>query len=569
MAMMGQYQGHGSPSSTRFADICGTNYAPSKEEIIEIRSLIHDPEEEIRRIDEEISRLQARRDELQQFVGRHQRLLSPFRRLPGELWGEVFVRCLPDKHLPVRKLSEAPLIFTVICRSWRNIALKTPRLWSSLHLALPSPSITIEGEDLVSLLECRREGLRLWLERSGTLPLNLSLVMNIPLDQIGSKAESYSNCIGIIADYCRRWRTLSLFNIIPSAVSRFQSISPEDLPLLVAFSDVGPQAHRMLPRSQTSSAFFETVGNSLSLRKLRTTINPDTGLTLPVRWGHLHLLEIQTHIGLSECAPFVQRVVESSPLLLDCILLFSIGFSQQSQLSELVAHHQEWSRLHKLAITFDGYVDETFQSIVVDVFETITTPVLTHLSLSYSVFGTRPDRDRPLPFDGLITRSGCALKSLELQMSYGTNLQTTLDHLTLLTTLSLSRSSLITYSNANEPSSIHLDPEVVPTLMASEELVRCPNIEHLILRHFHPRRASTLIDLIESRARFTKLKSFVVDFGDIQSKKTTELVTSAQALVESKELGIEIEWKFRDPFVNGMEGPYAHFPGADYDSFAL
>ncbi|KAJ8095777.1 hypothetical protein PM082_022884 [Marasmius tenuissimus] len=564
--------GHGSPTSpfsTRFSDILETNYAPSKEELHEIRAIAHDPEEEMRRIDEEIGRLQARRDELQHFVGRHRRLLSPFRRFPEDLWGEVFIRCLPDKHLPVRRVLEAPLILTVICRSWRDIALRTPRLWNSLHLTLPSPSVVIDGEDLLALLESRKEGVKLWLERSGALPLNLSVMMDIPLGQVGSRADNYSDCIGTIAEYCMRWRSISLFNITPSAVNRFIGMSPGDLPLLEAFSDIGPDTHRMFPPSHPQPAFFHAVGNSPSLRKLRTTIRTTADLNHSIRWRHLRLLEIQVYLGFPECVSLIHGIVESCPLLLDCIVQFSIQFSHPPQSDDSIAHHREWYNLRRLGITFDGFVNESFQSTVLNVFESLTIPGLTHLSLSLPIVGSESERDSDLPFHNLISRSRCNLESLELQMSYGTGLQRTLGELTSLITLSISRPSLVVYVHGDEPNSVHLDAEVTRTLVASEGSVRCPNVERLILRRYHPQQAFALVELIESRARSTGLKSFKVDFGDIRSKKSIQIVTSALASLELKQLSVEVEWKFRDPYATSGGGGYVRLPGADHDSFIL
>ncbi|KAK1219101.1 hypothetical protein PQX77_018185 [Marasmius sp. AFHP31] len=567
--MTGQSDSFSSLSSTRFSDVFHTNYVPSKEETDEIRSIIRDPEEEIRRIDEEISRLQERRDKLQHFVARHRELLSPFRRLPGEIWGEVFVRCLPDRHLPRCRMSQAPLILTVICRSWRDIALRTPRLWNALHMTLPSPSVAFEGEDLVSLLKSRKEGLGLWLERSGTLPLDISLAMDIPIDAVGSKAENYVDCIGRIAECRTRWRSLSLVDIAPSAVHQADGLSPEDLPLLEAFNDIGHRNRRLFSHTRSQPTFFHTVGNSPSLRKLRTNIYSQADFDLPLRWRHLRVLEIQVDIGLPDCPSLVQKMAESCPLLVDCILLLNSPMNDQPQSNILVTRPRDWNHLRGLAITFHNYVDETSQLAVFNVFESITTPVLTHLSVTLFSYGDGLDRSSDLPFRNLITRSQCNLESLELQMPYGAGLQETLDDLTSLVTLSLSHAKLSFSYGDDDPTSLHLDPIVTTTLMASEGPVRCPNIERLILQGYHPLRASALADLIETRARFTKLKSLTVDFGVIRSQKTYESVTSALMSVESKQLGVTVEWRNKNTFVSSAERYYAHFPGADYDSFIL
>ncbi|KAI3598535.1 hypothetical protein WG66_017143 [Moniliophthora roreri] len=62
-----------------------TNYATSGLEVEQISDLLMNPEEELRIINEELLRLQARRDYLQKFVNEHRALKSPFRRLPRDI----------------------------------------------------------------------------------------------------------------------------------------------------------------------------------------------------------------------------------------------------------------------------------------------------------------------------------------------------------------------------------------------------------------------------------------------------------------------------------------------------
>ncbi|KAJ8095760.1 hypothetical protein PM082_022867 [Marasmius tenuissimus] len=140
--------------------------------------------------------------------------------------------------------------------------------------------------------------------------------------------------------------------------------------------------------------------------------------------------------------------------------------------------------------------------------------------------------------------------------------------LTSLTTLSINGPSMVRYLYGDQPNTIHLDADVATALMVSEDSVRCPNIERLILRHYDPQQALTLVELIVSRARSTGLKSFTVDFGNIRSKKSTQILTSALASLQSKQLGVEIEWKFGNPYTT-FGGPYVGLSGADHDSFFL
>ncbi|KAL0562944.1 hypothetical protein V5O48_019134, partial [Marasmius crinis-equi] len=56
---------------TPFAQVLDTNYAPSAPERDSVRSLIRKPAQMILELDEEIARLQAKREELQHFIDRH------------------------------------------------------------------------------------------------------------------------------------------------------------------------------------------------------------------------------------------------------------------------------------------------------------------------------------------------------------------------------------------------------------------------------------------------------------------------------------------------------------------
>ncbi|KAK7052285.1 F-box domain-containing protein [Favolaschia claudopus] len=89
-------------------------------------------------------------------------LTSQLLSLPPEITAEIFLHCLPSGTCVEPSLSAAPLLLTQICRQWRQIALDTPGLWSSLQ-------ITNEENQEISI-----ELVSLWLSRSGTLPLDIN-----------------------------------------------------------------------------------------------------------------------------------------------------------------------------------------------------------------------------------------------------------------------------------------------------------------------------------------------------------------------------------------------------------
>src|ERR1700729_4648142 len=60
-------------------------------------------------------------------------LLSPVRRLPPELLGEIFRYCLPhDYH--EKGAHNAVMLPSHVCKHWRDVALSTPPLWTNILL---------------------------------------------------------------------------------------------------------------------------------------------------------------------------------------------------------------------------------------------------------------------------------------------------------------------------------------------------------------------------------------------------------------------------------------------------
>ena len=128
-----------------FASVIGTNYIPSSAELNMLKALLVQPQLELCQLEAEIDRVQtlltsllSEKQKLTDYIEAHRALISPIRQIPTETLAEIFVWCLPtESPCAVRNLNEAPLVFTVISRDWRCIALSTPRLWNSLHIYLP------------------------------------------------------------------------------------------------------------------------------------------------------------------------------------------------------------------------------------------------------------------------------------------------------------------------------------------------------------------------------------------------------------------------------------------------
>lgn len=111
---------------------------------------------------------------------------SPVNALPVELLTEIFIACLPEDLTP--NSNESPLLLCRICRTWRSIALGTPKLWCSIRLSgRHSPHV----KDIIAT----------WQSRSHPLQFSIDAVLH------GDGSYQAMPCL---YSFSRLWRTLEL-----------------------------------------------------------------------------------------------------------------------------------------------------------------------------------------------------------------------------------------------------------------------------------------------------------------------------------------------------------------------
>ncbi|KAJ7918994.1 hypothetical protein B0H13DRAFT_2657103 [Mycena leptocephala] len=130
---------------TPFQEILHTNAVPSDAECQRIRELLVGPRRVAAELSDEIERLQGlihqlteKRAHLNDFIDAHAALISPVRRLPEDVVAEIFAASLPSDRNAIMSGAESPLLLCHVCKAWRNLALLTPFLWTSLHIVAPT-----------------------------------------------------------------------------------------------------------------------------------------------------------------------------------------------------------------------------------------------------------------------------------------------------------------------------------------------------------------------------------------------------------------------------------------------
>ncbi|KAJ7161464.1 hypothetical protein C8R43DRAFT_992960 [Mycena crocata] len=158
--------------------------------------------------------------------------------LPPEILSEIFYHCLPtNRDFLIPDPDEAPLILCRICHRWREVALMTPHLWSSLCLDLDTlTESSLALAESITLYQA-------WISRAGRTPLSLCVqaLGRIRVD------ESMRSLLKTVATLSAQWRNIAL-DVEAKLAKRMLSQGMK-YPLLEKFTISGNDGVLMLPAS--------------------------------------------------------------------------------------------------------------------------------------------------------------------------------------------------------------------------------------------------------------------------------------------------------------------------------
>ncbi|KAF5356419.1 hypothetical protein D9758_009525 [Tetrapyrgos nigripes] len=341
-----------------------------------------DYEKDIQSLQNALLDLSKKKEELGRYVDHCKAYLSPIRRLPTEIMGEIFLY-YQDLHRSARNdrqfrepltrplySSTSPamttLVLSSVCKLWHTITLATPQLWSRFSLR-----ISEKCGSLSHLLE-------IYLSRSKQHPLAFDVAVN-------GEGPISKNIMRLLSAHSHRWLFASLLRECLGLNMQ------TDLPLLQSLEMIYAGA--------------ESLNAFAGARTLRTVsvVGISRFLHSNLHWDQVHFLRahrLELDAGLPK---YVWELAQKCRALRSLELGFydypphgTAGFTGSIHLS----------KLESLCLHFVKWYN------VCELFSISTLPSLRKLSFSLTNYsGPTPDI---AAFSSFISRSKCSISALRL-----------------------------------------------------------------------------------------------------------------------------------------------------------
>ncbi|KAJ7280816.1 hypothetical protein C8J57DRAFT_1464215 [Mycena rebaudengoi] len=262
----------------RAEDIIAKSESKREIRLVYVCERISELDARIQTLEEALFAAKLERQDLQTHLDAYK---YPILTLPTEITSEIFVNFLPAYPAcpPAIGLS-SPHILVQICRTWREIALSTPRLWRAIELRLPTRSPT-KPLDL----------LRTWISRSKNCPLSISLQCSTELLEV--------DFIQAIIPHSERWEHIDLKLPIESL-----RLIGTDFPLLRSLT-LGPTRYAEETGDTDSLDAISPFSNAPILK--RVTLSSDFGpYEIQLPWSQLTSISVY-FLSPIECTEILQH----------------------------------------------------------------------------------------------------------------------------------------------------------------------------------------------------------------------------------------------------------------------
>ncbi|KAL0570721.1 hypothetical protein V5O48_011240 [Marasmius crinis-equi] len=375
----------------------------------------------------------------------------------------------------------------------------------------------------MATMRARNEGFRRWLEKSGSLPLTISLATEdhhryLPIGTRptitpddpklqGLRAE----LVNTLARYCQQWRIMAFDEATHSVVaSAFGRLTTKDLPLL---ETVHSNGNVFLWQERDTddikpirlSVIGSLLGRASSLRALQLTRGYFSERSLlsdlPLSWSRLTELSITPPPGhYFDCYILLQLLAKECHSLATLDLDSPTVYFDPEHLGERRLSPVEWPSIRKFVISFNGPLLEhlpvpVFPRPVVEVFESVNLPSLKEFAVDlvgYHNLSSPSCAISLTPWELLLSRSQPAVTHIQLAFPAFLDAKAVIRSLQPLDTLKSLR-----FGRGDEAWKVHDQALLSAFLEAGTSL--CPELEEVEFSACGSETAKTLLELAVRR----------------------------------------------------------------------
>jgi hypothetical protein len=484
-------------SESPFRHLFLSNSSPSSEELLQITQICTEHDEaldgldrQIQRLEEELRCLRVEQGRLLTLKQSHEHLLSPLRRMPDDALQAIFMSCLPKlpRKPAMHCLSEAPILLGHICQRWRKLVYANPQLWTRIHVDVPSQ------RDECDHWLARLNGMKEWLDRSGNLPLHISLsAENMAPDEDDSD-EAFINLtvfVNTLKTYSVRWKSLDLLMPVDKPVT-LCTLEPEDIPQLENFF-----VHHNGNETAMQFPVFSFLRSARQLRVLSVSRYPSkAGISL-VTFPLNQLTELHLHFPYGTVP---EPHIDFSPIFMQCSnnlricsIRHSRSYHSQPFLIPTTTHPILMVSLETLIVSLSDDSNNDLKTNLEIILGMIEAPRLCNLQLDASlVVDVLP------AINDLLSRSSCQLEELVLHCTLDI---TSTDLSSLLT-----RSPNLIFLSIRGCCDKVLHPNPGNTVLQAmtggldgASAVICPRLRKLTIRHSFMSYTTAIREFVDSR----------------------------------------------------------------------
>ncbi|KAJ3506175.1 hypothetical protein NMY22_g17336 [Coprinellus aureogranulatus] len=251
--------------------------------------------------------------------------------LPVEILVSIFLELTPRPSHTLSRRHPCVLL-SHVCHHWREVALRTPHLWSHLNIVVPEAKS--QSGDFIQDWVTKANGLgdliEVWVERSGQSPLTILVQLCDPgLDFNAFAGAAYGNIIRPIFACAKQWQEVYItLSPTPLPTVAFLHASNQlhasQIPILESFA-VNIEKRKYTSKTKQTAytilhrRFF--YGASLRRVKLEGEWHMDTTLSKRVaKWAPL--TEIEVSQGYRFSSYHALQLLESLPSLVKASFQF-------------------------------------------------------------------------------------------------------------------------------------------------------------------------------------------------------------------------------------------------------